>query len=64
MNLSARDQKFIWHPLTQHKTHPEMMGISRADGVYLYDEEGNPYIDGISSWYTAVSYTHLRAHET
>jgi len=54
MNLSARDQKFIWHPLTQHKTHPEMMGISRADGVYLYDEEGNPYIDGISSWYTAV----------
>ncbi len=54
MNLSARDQKFIWHPLTQHKTHPEMMGISRADGVYLYDEEGNSYIDGISSWYTAV----------
>jgi adenosylmethionine-8-amino-7-oxononanoate aminotransferase len=31
-----------------------MLGISRAEGVYLYDESGRRYIDGISSWYTAV----------
>lgn len=31
-----------------------MLGISRASGVYLYDEDGKSYIDGISSWYTAV----------
>lgn len=53
-SLAARDRKYIWHPLTQHKTHPEMIGIRRAAGVYLYDEAGNAYIDGISSWYTAV----------
>ncbi len=31
-----------------------MLGICRAEGVYLYDESGRRYIDGISSWYTAV----------
>ena len=61
--LSKRDQKFIWHPLTQHKTHPEMLAISRAEGVYLYDEEGNAYIDGISSWYTTV-YGHCNPYIT
>ena len=61
--LSKRDQKFIWHPLTQHKTHPEMLAISRAEGVYLYDEEGKAYIDGISSWYTTV-YGHCNPYIT
>ena len=31
-----------------------MLAIVRAEGVNLYDEQGNRYIDGISSWYTAV----------
>ncbi|MCO5724499.1 adenosylmethionine--8-amino-7-oxononanoate transaminase [Robiginitalea marina] len=53
-SLSQRDRNYIWHPLTQHKTHPEVIGIRKAEGVYLYDEEGKGYIDGISSWYTAV----------
>ena len=52
--LSERDRKHLWHPLTQHKTQGNMLGISRAKGVYLYDEAGHSYIDGISSWYTAV----------
>ncbi len=54
MNLSERDKKHIWHPLTQHKLHPNTLAITRAEGVYLYDEAGKRYIDGISSWYTAV----------
>ncbi|TKD65338.1 adenosylmethionine--8-amino-7-oxononanoate transaminase [Flavobacterium sp. ASW18X] len=54
MNLSERDKKYIWHPLTQHKLHPNTLAITRAQGVYLYDEAGKSYIDGISSWYTAV----------
>ena len=62
-NLSSRDRKHIWHPLTQHRTHPEMLGISRASGVYLYDEQGRAYIDGISSWYTAV-YGHCNPYIT
>ena len=53
-NLSERDKKHIWHPLTQHKLHPEMLAITKAKGCLLFDEEGKEYIDGISSWYTAV----------
>jgi len=53
-NLSQRDKKHIWHPLTQHKLHPEALGISRAKGTLLFDEEGKSYIDGIASWYTCM----------
>lgn len=53
-SLSERDQKHLWHPLTQHKLHPKMLGIVRAKGVLLYDENGREYIDGIASWYTSV----------
>ena len=62
-NLSERDQRHIWHPLTQHKTHPGLLGIVRASGVYLYDEAGRAYIDAISSWYTAV-YGHCHPYIT
>ena len=54
MTLSERDKKYIWHPLNQHKTHPTSVGITRAKGCTLYDENGNEYIDGIASWYTAM----------
>ncbi|MDR6299563.1 adenosylmethionine--8-amino-7-oxononanoate transaminase [Mesonia maritima] len=54
MSLTQRDQKHIWHPLTQHKLQKEIIGIKKAKGVYLTDEEGNEYIDAISSWYTSV----------
>ncbi len=53
-NLAERDQKHLWHPLTQHKLHPEMLGIVKAKGALLFDEDGNEYIDGISSWYTCM----------
>ncbi|RTE54544.1 adenosylmethionine--8-amino-7-oxononanoate transaminase [Arenibacter aquaticus] len=53
-SLSERDEKHLWHPLTQHKLHPKMLGISKAKGAVLYDENGKEYIDGISSWYTAM----------
>lgn len=52
--LSERDKKHIWHPLTQHKISPESLGIVRAEGVFLYDEKGNSYIDAIASWYTCM----------
>lgn len=31
-----------------------MLAIVKAKGALLYDEDGNEYIDGISSWYTAM----------
>ena len=54
MGLVERDKKHIWHPLTQHKTAAPPLGIVKAEGVYLFDESGNSYIDGIASWYTCM----------
>ncbi len=52
--LQSRDNNHIWHPLTQHQTAAPPLGIVKAEGVWLYDDQGNKYIDGISSWYTAL----------
>lgn len=54
MTLSQRDKKHLWHPLTQHKTNPDSIAITRAKGAVLYDDKGNEYIDGIASWYTSA----------
>jgi len=54
MNFKERDQKHLWHPLTQHKLHPEHLAVVKAKGVWLFDEEGKQYLDGISSWYTCM----------
>ncbi|AZQ60069.1 adenosylmethionine--8-amino-7-oxononanoate transaminase [Maribacter sp. MJ134] len=53
-NLSERDKKHLWHPLTQHKTAALPLGIVKAKGALFWDEEGQEYIDGIASWYTAM----------
>lgn len=53
-NLSERDKKHIWHPLTQHQTAAPPIGIVKAKGALLWDEDGNEYIDGIASWYTSM----------
>lgn len=54
MKLKDRDKQYIWHPLTQHKLHPDNVAIVKAKGSVLYDEDGNEYIDGIASWYTCM----------
>ena len=54
MKLSLRDQKHIWHPLTQHKTSAPPIAIVKAKGALMWDEDGKEYIDGIASWYTAM----------
>ncbi|ANW94894.1 adenosylmethionine-8-amino-7-oxononanoate aminotransferase [Wenyingzhuangia fucanilytica] len=54
MSLNKRDQKHLWHPLTQHKMTKDHLAIKSAKGIYLYDEQGHKYIDAISSWYTCV----------
>lgn len=53
-NLSERDKKHLWHPLTQHKTAAVPRGIVRAKGALFWDEDGKEYIDGIASWYTSM----------
>jgi len=53
-NLSERDKNHLWHPLTQHRTAAPRLGIVKSRGALLWDENGNSYIDGIASWYTAM----------
>jgi len=54
MALKERDKKHLWHPLKQHQTHPDSLAIVKAKGCVLTDEDGNTYIDAISSWYTCM----------
>ena len=52
--LTDKDQNYVWHPLTQHKKANPPLGIVRAKGALIWDEDGHSYIDGIASWYTAM----------
>ena len=63
MNLKERDKNHIWHPLTQHKTHPNAIAITKASDCLLTDEDGNVYIDAIASWYTCM-YGHCNPYIT
>jgi len=48
-----RDLEVIWHPCTQMKDHETLpiIPIKSGKGIYLYDFEGNAYIDAVSSWW-------------
>ena len=41
----------IWHPFTQEALDPAPIRITKAQGVYLYADDGRRLIDGISSWW-------------
>ena len=63
MNLQERDKNHLWHPLTQHKLHPDAIAIIKAKGCVLTDENNNEYIDAIASWYTCM-YGHCNDYIT
>ncbi len=52
--IRQRDSKVIWHPYTPMKIWPEAIAIVKGEGVYLIDEDGNRYIDAISSWWVTL----------
>jgi adenosylmethionine-8-amino-7-oxononanoate aminotransferase len=45
--------QYVWHPCTQMQHHEKipMVPVSHARGAWLYDAEGNRYLDGVSSWW-------------
>ncbi len=51
MTLLEKDQKYIWHPYTQHKTAALPVVIESGNGALLYDIDGKEYIDAIASWW-------------
>ena len=52
-DLLHRSLQSVWHPCTQMKQHEQfpLVPISRGDGVWLVDEDGNRYLDAVSSWW-------------
>lgn len=48
-----RDLAVLWHPCTQMKDHETLplIPIKKGEGIYLYDYDGNRYMDAISSWW-------------
>ena len=61
-----RDFHHVWHPCTQMKDHAEVtpLLIDRAEGIYLYDREGNRYMDVISSWWVNLfGHNHPRINQ-
>ena len=52
-HLQLRSLQAVWHPCTQmkhHETFP-LVPIVSGKGVWLYDAEGEQYLDAISSWW-------------
>ena len=54
MNLQQKDEKYIWHPYTHQKNRLPAIPIVKGNKAILHDEEGNKYIDGISSWWVNI----------
>lgn len=49
--LRELDKKYLWHPFTPMLDwlESEPLIIERGEGAYLYDTDGNRYLDGVSS---------------
>ncbi len=58
-SVEARDLRALLHPSTNLKLHQEHgpMVHERADGVYLWDNKGKQYLEGMAGlWCTALGY--------
>ncbi|KAF0218541.1 MAG: adenosylmethionine-8-amino-7-oxononanoate [Geobacteraceae bacterium] len=54
--LQEYDRRYVWHPFTQMKEweSEEPIVITRGEGSYLIDSDGNRYLDGVGSIWTNV----------
>ena len=60
--LARWDREHLWHPFTQMQgfRQEELLIITRGQGNYLFDLEGNRYLDGVSSLWANL-HGHRRA---
>ncbi|WP_044747706.1 adenosylmethionine--8-amino-7-oxononanoate transaminase [Bacillus alveayuensis] len=54
--LEQFDKQYVWHPFTQMKSYLEEkpLIIESGKGSYLYDVDGNEYLDGYASLWVNV----------
>jgi adenosylmethionine---8-amino-7-oxononanoate aminotransferase len=61
--LQKDDCEYVWHPFTQMQEwerHPPLI-IQRGKGAYVYDTEGNAYLDATASiWVNVHGHRHPR----
>jgi len=54
MSIVSIDKENIWHPFTQSYGSALPVPVVKANGLYLYTENGERIIDGVSSWWTSI----------
>lgn len=54
--LRAWDKRHVWHPFTQMQdwAQDDAIVITRGEGSWLIDSDGNRYLDGVASMWTNV----------
>lgn len=65
-SLQARDIAHFLHPYTHLKRHEEAGPLicDRGKGIYVYDSEGNEYIEGLAGlWCTSLGFSEPRLVE-
>ena len=65
-NLAVRDIETLIHPYTQLASFRETgpLILERGEGVWVYDTEGKPYIEGMAGlWCTALGYSNRELAE-
>lgn len=51
MSWQQKDKDYVWHPFSHLKNASTPVLIKRAEGLYFYDENNQPIMDAISSWW-------------
>ncbi len=62
-SVQARDVAYVLHPYTNLSTHVETgpLVVTRGDGIYVYDTDGNQLIEGLSGlWCTSLGFSEQR----
>lgn len=56
-DLQKTDEKYLWHAMRGASPNPSNLIITKADGAWVTDIDGNRYLDGMSGlWCVNVGY--------
>ncbi len=58
-NLESLDKDYLFHPVTNLKSHltDEMLILEKGEGIYVFDRDGKQYIDGLAGlWCTSLGH--------
>jgi len=65
-SLQARDKAYVVHPYTNLRAHEQQgpLVITRGEGIWVYDDDGKAYIEGLSGlWCASLGFSEKRLVE-